>query len=140
MTATAVRTSRSSDQTQMNVRIDRTLKERGDVALAKAGFTPSQAVRAVWEFAAAHERDPEAIANALAPEGSALQQEEQEARSQAAFEEHDLIVRMLSELSDRTRERRKTAESPSAGDLDVLSYKELRERMYLDRLEEQERA
>ena len=35
---------------QMNVRIDRQLKEAGDAVLAHLGMTPSQAVRALWEY------------------------------------------------------------------------------------------
>ena len=37
---------------QMNTRIDADLKRRGDEALKRAGFTPSQAIRALWEYAA----------------------------------------------------------------------------------------
>ena len=37
--------------TQMNVRIDAALKDRGDEALASIGFTPTQAVRALWGYA-----------------------------------------------------------------------------------------
>lgn len=36
---------------QMNVRIDEETKRRGDEVFARAGFTPSQVVRAVWEYA-----------------------------------------------------------------------------------------
>lgn len=39
------------DTTQMNVRIGSSLKREGDAVLAEAGYTPSQAVRAVWELA-----------------------------------------------------------------------------------------
>lgn len=35
---------------QMNVRMDRQLKEAGDAVLAHIGMTPSQAVRALWEY------------------------------------------------------------------------------------------
>ena len=35
----------STEMAQMNTRISRSLKERGDAALEKAGMTPSQAVR-----------------------------------------------------------------------------------------------
>lgn len=35
---------------QMNVRMDRQLKEAGDAVLAHLGMTPSQAVRALWEY------------------------------------------------------------------------------------------
>lgn len=35
---------------QMNVRIDRQLKEAGDAVLAHIGMTPSKAVRTLWEY------------------------------------------------------------------------------------------
>lgn len=47
--------------TQMNLRIDAQVKERGDAALAEAGYTPSRTVRAIWTFAAEHACDPHAI-------------------------------------------------------------------------------
>ena len=50
---------------QMNTRIDADLKQRGDAALKRAGYTPSQAVRALWEFAAAHVHEPEVVAQVL---------------------------------------------------------------------------
>ena len=53
---------------QMNVRIDEGLKERGDEVFARAGFTPSQAVRAVWECA---DRTGEVPAFMRASEGDA---------------------------------------------------------------------
>lgn len=37
--------------TQMNIRIDDGVKSRGDEVFARYGFTPSQAVRALWEHA-----------------------------------------------------------------------------------------
>ena len=43
---------------QMNVRIDRQLKEAGDAVLAHIGRTPSQAVRALWEYLVINERMP----------------------------------------------------------------------------------
>ena len=39
----------STEMAQMNTRISRSLKERGDAALEKAGMTPSQAVRKLWD-------------------------------------------------------------------------------------------
>lgn len=53
---------------QMNTRIDQDLKRRGDAALAQAGFSPSEAVRALWEFAAAHEHEPKTVARVLSIE------------------------------------------------------------------------
>ncbi len=38
----------SSAMAQINVRIDRDLKQRGDMALAEAGISPSEAIRALW--------------------------------------------------------------------------------------------
>ena len=46
---------------QMNTRIDRAVKERGDRALAAAGLNPPQVVRAVWGFAARNEGRPQAV-------------------------------------------------------------------------------
>lgn len=43
---------------QMNVRMDRQLKEAGDAVLASLGMTPSQAVRALWEYLVINERMP----------------------------------------------------------------------------------
>lgn len=46
---------------QMNTRIDSHLKTQGDRALAKAGYTPSEAVRFLWSWAAARAHSPEDI-------------------------------------------------------------------------------
>ena len=51
--------------TQMNTRIDDELKRKGDAAFASLGLTPSDVVRAVWEFAAEHDDAPAVIARAL---------------------------------------------------------------------------
>ena len=42
----------SAALTQMNVRIDAALKSAGDEALSSIGFSPTQAVRALWERSA----------------------------------------------------------------------------------------
>ena len=46
---------------QMNTRIDAEVKERGDAVLAQAGYSSSQAVRAIWSFAASHAHEPLAV-------------------------------------------------------------------------------
>ncbi len=43
---------------QMNVRMDRGLKDAGDAVLARLGMTPSQAVRALWEYLVINGRMP----------------------------------------------------------------------------------
>ena len=58
------------DAVQMNVRIDRELKREGDAALATVGYTPSQAVRALWENAVRLRRNPDALRNYLAEQGA----------------------------------------------------------------------
>lgn len=47
--------------TQINTRINQELKQRGDAAFAAAGLTSSEAIRTLYEFAAAHELQPELI-------------------------------------------------------------------------------
>ena len=52
---------------QMNVRMSRALKSAGDEALALIGFSPSQAVRALWEKASLRGSSLEDVARLLAP-------------------------------------------------------------------------
>ena len=47
--------------TQINIRMDRSLKEAGDAALAQIGLNPSQAVRALWEKASHRGKDLEEV-------------------------------------------------------------------------------
>ena len=51
---------------QINVRLDRELKEAGDRELERMGVTPSQAVRALWEKLARGGEDAEAVRKLLA--------------------------------------------------------------------------
>lgn len=50
---------------QMNVRLDRALKRSGDAVLAARGRTPSQAVRALWEYLSVHAELPDALERLL---------------------------------------------------------------------------
>ncbi len=52
---------------QINARIDASLKKNGDDALAKAGFTPTQAIRALWELAERYSDRPDRLRKALLP-------------------------------------------------------------------------
>ena len=51
--------SDASLSTQMNVRMERAVKAQGDAVLERFGVTPSQAVRGLWEYCAAHGDVPE---------------------------------------------------------------------------------
>jgi len=51
--------------TQMNIRIDRSLKERGNAGLQALGFSPTEAVRALWSLACGSASDLECLAKTL---------------------------------------------------------------------------
>lgn len=55
--------------TQMNIRMDAALKESGNAALARLGYTPSQAVRALWEVITVQGALPPALVRALNSNG-----------------------------------------------------------------------
>ena len=52
---------------QLNVRMNRSLKESGDDALTTIGLSPTQAVRALWEKAAKRGKDLDEVAALLLP-------------------------------------------------------------------------
>lgn len=54
---------------QVNARIDANLKATGDAGLAAAGYTPTQAVRALWALATRFKNEPVKIRVALDPDG-----------------------------------------------------------------------
>lgn len=49
---------------QMNVRMDRQLKEAGDAVLSRMGMTPSQVVRSLWEYLVVQGKAPDGIETA----------------------------------------------------------------------------
>ena len=51
---------------QMNTRIDATLKAQGDATFAELGFTPSEAVRLMWGFAARNRHDHKVLSSMIA--------------------------------------------------------------------------
>ena len=50
---------------QINARIDRAVKLAGDRGLSEAGFTPTRAIRILWEFAGRNLHDRKAIREVL---------------------------------------------------------------------------
>lgn len=77
---------------QLNTRISADLKEQGDQALARAGYTPSQAVRALWEFATRHAHEPSAVHAILEDEDTAKDAADEAQARLGAFEEGLHIV------------------------------------------------
>lgn len=67
---------------QMNVRLDEDLKKKGDSAFSKAGITPSEAVRALWQFAINHASEPSAIAKQVSELQNAESEEDALKRQQ----------------------------------------------------------
>lgn len=63
---------------QINVRLDPDLKRSGDAALSRAGMTPSQAVRALWQLAASLADRPGALQDILSPGRVRAEQRERE--------------------------------------------------------------
>lgn len=61
--SSAAALARPRADAQVNARMDSELKRAGDAALAKAGWTPTQAVRALWSFAAGHADDPDKVSS-----------------------------------------------------------------------------
>lgn len=55
----------ATETVQFNTRMERSLKQDGDAALKIAGYTPSEAVRALWRKAAKRAENPRAIVDLL---------------------------------------------------------------------------
>lgn len=117
---------------QMNIRMDSTLKEQGDAVLAAAGFSPSQAVRALWKLALAYKDKPAQIASVLEPD-NALQEES------AHEAERARKLALVSSWEEETEGFYKQVgiEFSSSSELATLSYKQLRELAYLEERQEE---
>ena len=63
----------AAETIQFNTRIERSLKLAGDDVLKRAGYSPSQAVRALWRKAAGCGENPSAIVNARIESPSQLE-------------------------------------------------------------------
>ena len=112
--------------TQMNLRIDGEVKRGGDAALASIGCTPTEAVRTLWNFAAAHRGNPEALRRQLdAMRSMDLEAEvRRERRRQAQRDSLAPSKRFLAEAG--------LSSFPMAAE----GYGELREAALLDRMRE----
>lgn len=114
--------------TQMNLRIDSHIKERGDAVLMEAGYSPTQAVRAIWTFAAAHAHEPQVVRDLLQQVEAELDPERE-----ARIEAKRAALRKLDDL----RSQLEAVVGPSKGGyVEHLSYKELRDAAMLEHWEE----
>ena len=118
----------STETAQINARINRTLKERGDAALERAGYTPSQAIRNLWDFAARNAHNPRAIqalfgaANDV-EEGKA--EKERARRREAAIKGANIVAEAYERYGIEPSDWTKNA-----------SYEEMRDYALLERLRE----
>lgn len=110
---------------QMNTRLERSIKTGGDAVLSQCGYSPSQAVRALWTYLCDHQDVPPFMKEAEASGIDAIRQ------------------RKLSLIHDSAGLAIKTAEQCgyTGTDNNLLAGKtthELRDDMYDDMLEEME--
>ncbi|WP_455137898.1 type II toxin-antitoxin system RelB/DinJ family antitoxin [Thermophilibacter sp.] len=110
---------------QMNIRMERGLKERGDAAIASLGRTPSELVRALWEKVARRGKDLEEVADLLWGRPDAA--------PSAHDSEKDPVLRGPHIVEEGMRE---LGINMSKVHLPELSYEELKELAWQDRLEE----
>ena len=111
-------------QTQMNTRIDATLKEAGDAVLARLGYTPSAAVRGLWRFVVAHQDDAAAVREVIEPVAAPALSDEVARKVSAISGLRSLYVRTADELG-----------LVAAQDTDLPSWDDLRDEWYAERLE-----
>ena len=110
---------------QMNVRIDDKLKAEGDAVFSSLGLNPSEVVRAVWSYAAAHKSAPAIVTEAL-NSGS------DNARAIEAIYRETLARNAHSIVSDF----RAQAGLPSTESTKELDYRAMREAGWTERLSE----
>lgn len=109
---------------QMNTRIDAETKRDGDRAFAQAGYSATQVVRMVWEFAARNAHDTAAVRSLLESlREPAADQEAQRMVKREAVRNSGVLVDGLLEEHGLT---------PS-GPYEPLPYAELREMALLER-------
>lgn len=128
--SSAVALARPRADAQVNARMDSDLKRAGDAALAKAGWTPTQAVRALWSFAAKHADDPEKIASAFTSDGVAESVDVE--RAERIKQRRKLAARGPKLMEEAYR----SVGMPWPPDSSPLSHEELKEAAFIDRFGE----
>ena len=112
---------------QVNARIDASLKTAGDAALAKAGLTPTKAIRGLWQRFAELADRPEKIRELVESRDvlASAERSKQERKLSLAQEGSTIVLRSLAERGVVVPEG-----------FEELSYEELREQVLLERLRE----
>ncbi len=118
---------------QINVRMDAKLKAEGDDALARAGFTATKAVRALWERASELSDKPDEIILLLTPEAAPKTSRREDAGHEELLAAADagsgIFATALAESGIAS------AADPSSADGEESAYGDLREQSLRERLE-----
>ncbi len=115
---------------QMNIRIDRELKREGDAAFASIGYTPSQAVRLLWEIAVSLRDRPQELAAYLMGPGY----DNSGSSSQKDEEVEDEKLRSFRDGQRRISEMIEKLGVSTESDTAEPTLDEFREQMALERL------
>ena len=110
-------------QTQMNTRIDMALKEAGDAVLARLGYSPSAAVRGLWQFVVDHQDDAASVRKVIAPDAVTALSDEAARKASAITSLRSLYAQTARELG-----------IPGNDGVGLPSWDDLREDWYHERL------
>ena len=111
-------------QTQMNTRIDASLKEAGDAVLARMGYSPSAAVRGLWQFVVDHQDDVVSVREVLEPDAASSLTDEAARKASAIADLRSLYVQTARELG-----------ISGSGVANLPTWDDLRKDWYDERLE-----
>ena len=111
-------------QTQMNTRIDAALKEAGDAVLARFGYSPSAAVRGLWQFVVDHQDDAASVREVIEPGVATALSDEAARKASAMTDLRSLYAQTAQELG-----------IPGNDGAGLPSWDDLREDWYDERLE-----
>ena len=110
-------------QTQMNTRIEVSLKEAGDAVLARLGYSPSAAVRGLWRFVVDHQDDAASVRKVIAPDAVTSLSDEAARKTSAITGLRSLYAQTAQELGILEN-----------GGVGLPSWDDLREDWYDERL------
>ena len=113
-----------SADAQLNVRMNKALKDRGTAALSEIGFTPSEAVRALWEKAALRGNDLQAVDELLSGNGREI---DAAPGTHAMEKSRQEVGALLLQMGFDAQ----------IGEKDTRSYDELKEAAFLEQMTEE---
>ena len=121
--------SLGSKQVQMNTRIDASLKKTGDAVLARLGYSPSAAVRGLWQYIVDKQDDANTIVRVIGPSAAAGISEAASRKVEATRSIRELFARTAADLGIGDAS---PSGAPTSGE--APSWDELRDDWYMERL------